>query len=219
WRASKAGAFDFMCRERDRRDARRQARRERWDTAWRALRARRHRVAGGTGHYRPGPRAYLRDVYDGFWIRQLARRRARRAHTMPSRPVASPLVERMDQQWDGFQDRLDNAVAAKEQQLRLRCNTHRHPLQLTTTTSLSLPRWWDDNSDTPRSIDEPEGPSPAPGAKICPECGQPMLGPTRGGDSPWLITQCRTCGYVLVYHNQFRKPRLNPDSGSTEKQK
>src|SRR5690606_35675287 len=102
WRASKAGAFDFISRERDRRDARRQARREQWDTAWRALRARRNREAGGTGHYRPGLRAYLRDVYDGFWMRQLERRRARRAHTMPSRPVASPLVERMYQQWDGF---------------------------------------------------------------------------------------------------------------------
>lgn len=223
WRASKAGAFDFISRERDRRDARRQARRERWDTAWRALRARRNREAGGTGHYRPGLRAYLRDVYDGFWMRQLERRRARRAHTMPSRPVASPLVERMYQQWDGFQVRLDDAVAAKVQQLRHRRNTQQHPQQhprqSTTTTSFSPSRWGDDNSDTPRSIDEPESPSPAPGAKICPECGQPMLGPTRGGDSPWLIIQCRTCGYVLVYHNQFRKRQVNPDSGSTEKQK
>src|SRR5690606_41931011 len=119
---------------------------------------------------------------------------------------------------DVIQVRVVDAVAAKMQHLRHRSNTQRRPRQ-STSTSFSPSRWGHDNSDTPRSIDEPEGPSPAPGAKTCPECGQPMLGPTRGGDSPWLITQCGTCGYVLVYHNQFRKPRqVNPDSGSTEKQ-
>jgi hypothetical protein len=73
-RASKAGAWDFLDRNADRREARRQRRSD----AWRKLRERRHRQAGGDGNFRPGAKAYLGDVYHGWWEDKLAKREARR---------------------------------------------------------------------------------------------------------------------------------------------
>ncbi|MEU7978275.1 hypothetical protein AB0B63_07055 [Micromonospora sp. NPDC049081] len=84
-RASKAGQWDLIDKDRDRRAARAEARRK----AIADLRARRNRQAGGDGTYRPGLAAYLADVYHGLWEDQLEARRVKRANRPPIGPDGS----------------------------------------------------------------------------------------------------------------------------------
>jgi hypothetical protein len=74
-RASKAGQWDLIDRDRARRAASRQV----WAKAWAERRVARHRKAGGDGDYRPGAREYGRDLYHGFWEDMLERRGKKRA--------------------------------------------------------------------------------------------------------------------------------------------
>jgi hypothetical protein len=104
-RAAKAGQWDLIDRDRQRRASRG----ERWAAAWHAVRARRHRQAGGTGEYRPGFGAYAADVYHGFWEDQITRRQANRA----ARPGYEPDPNR--RRWH---ERVDEAVIAKVSRLR-----------------------------------------------------------------------------------------------------
>jgi hypothetical protein len=104
-RAAKAGQWDLIDRDRQRRASRG----ERWAAAWDAVRARRHRQAGGTGEYRPGFGAYAADVYHGFWEDQLAKRQANRA----ARPGYEPDPNR--RRWH---ERIDEAVIVKVNRLR-----------------------------------------------------------------------------------------------------
>ena len=104
-RAAKAGQWDLIDRDRQRRATRG----ERWAAAWEKVRARRHRQAGGDGNYRPGFRAYASDVYHGFWEDQLAKRQADRA----ARPEYVSDPDRMK-----WRERVDAAVVAKANELR-----------------------------------------------------------------------------------------------------
>jgi hypothetical protein len=104
-RAAKAGQWDLIDRDRQRRASRG----ERWAAAWDAVRRRRHRQAGGSGDYRPGFGAYASDVYHGFWEDQLARRQAKRA----ARPEFVPDPDRRP-----WHERFDAAVLAKVERLR-----------------------------------------------------------------------------------------------------
>jgi hypothetical protein len=104
-RAAKAGQWDLIDRDRQRRASRT----ERWTAAWDAVRKRRHRQAGGSGEYRPGFGAYASDVYHGFWEDQLAKRQAKRA----ARPEYVPDPDRRP-----WHERFDAAVLAKVEQLR-----------------------------------------------------------------------------------------------------
>jgi hypothetical protein len=104
-RMSKAGEFDLLDKERERRSDRAQRRAE----AWAKLRAKRNRQAGGDGNYRPGLAAYLGDVYHGYWEDQLEKRQAKRA----ARPdyVYDPDAPR-------WHEKLDAAILAKVEGLR-----------------------------------------------------------------------------------------------------
>jgi hypothetical protein len=95
-RASKAGEWDFLDRERDRRQAaavRRAGYAGRVASAWAARRQARSVQAGGSGVYRPGFKAYLGDVYHGVWEDRIERRQARRAARPAYDPTAPTLVD------------------------------------------------------------------------------------------------------------------------------
>lgn len=93
-KAANAGQWDVIDRDRDRRAART----ERWGKTWSAMRAKRHRQAGGTGQFKPGARAYLGDVYTGWWSDRIANRQAKRAARGPVTWTAGrkPWHERVD---------------------------------------------------------------------------------------------------------------------------
>ncbi|MFI2663307.1 hypothetical protein [Micromonospora carbonacea] len=94
-RASKAGEWGLIDKERDRKAARSKARRD----AIASIRSKRHKQAGGDGkEYRPGALAYLSDVYHGLWEDELEKRRAKRAARPPVGPDGKrPPVSRVDQ--------------------------------------------------------------------------------------------------------------------------
>lgn len=104
-RASKAGQWDWLSQDRERRAASRQA----WAKAWAERRRRRHEAAGGDGEFRPGARQYAKDLYHGYWEDRLERRTAKRA----ARPeyVYDPDRPSLAQRFDG-------AVLAKVERLR-----------------------------------------------------------------------------------------------------
>ncbi|MEV1013804.1 hypothetical protein AB0I89_23925 [Micromonospora sp. NPDC049801] len=102
-RASKAGEWSLIDKQRDRKAAKAQSRREAMSKAWQSTRAARNRKAGGTGQYRPGMAAYLGDVYHGVWEDQLEKRKAKRA----SRPQVGPDGKRP------APSRMDRAVEGK----------------------------------------------------------------------------------------------------------
>lgn len=104
-RMSKAGEFDLLDKERERRDSRAQRRAD----AWAKLRAKRHRQAGGDGNYRPGFGAYLDDVYHGYWEDQLEKRQAKRA--------ARPAYE-YNPDAPKWHEKLDAAILAKVKGIR-----------------------------------------------------------------------------------------------------
>lgn len=93
-KAANAGQWDVIDRDRDRRAARG----ERWGKAWAAARAKRHRAAGGSGEFKPGARAYLDDVYTGWWADRIANRQAKREARGPVTwtPDGKPWHERVD---------------------------------------------------------------------------------------------------------------------------
>ncbi|MFD6565420.1 hypothetical protein [Micromonospora profundi] len=102
-RASKAGEWSLIDKQRDRKAAKSKSRREAMSRAWQGVRSARNRKAGGSGQYRPGMAAYLGDVYHGVWEDQLEKRQVKRAN----RPPVGP---------DGRRpapSKLDRAVASK----------------------------------------------------------------------------------------------------------
>lgn len=110
-RASKAGQWDFLDKDRDRRDAKSQRWAQRWGKAWDATRTRRHKQAGGDGNYRPGLKAYGGDVYHG-WVEDLiAKRQAKRAARQPFA---------YDPDAPKWHERVDEAVFAAGRQIRQR---------------------------------------------------------------------------------------------------
>lgn len=123
-KAAEAGAWDFLDRDAQRREARRQARRE----AWAGVRQRRSRQAGGDGTYQPGAMAYLGDVYRGWWADQAKKREAKRA-VRPD-PVYvfdeetgkvrrdGPMGPSLKDKANAFLDRADAAIVAKATALR-----------------------------------------------------------------------------------------------------
>lgn len=104
-RMSKAGEFDLLDKDRERRASRAQRRAD----AWAKLRAKRNRQAGGDGDYRPGFGAYLGDIYHGFWEDQLEKRQAARA----ARPAYVH-----DPDAPTWHERLDQAIIARIQGMR-----------------------------------------------------------------------------------------------------
>ncbi|MEU0078498.1 hypothetical protein ABZY58_11430 [Micromonospora tulbaghiae] len=97
-RASKAGEWGLIDKERDRRAARAQARRD----AWADLRRKRNQQAGGTGDYRPGIGAVLGDIYHGKCEDWLESRAAVRAARPPVGPDGRrPLAERVHANVEG----------------------------------------------------------------------------------------------------------------------
>ena len=113
-RASKAGEWGLIDKQRDRKAAASKSRREAFGKAWQATRARRSKKAGGDGTYRPGMSAYLGDVYHGVWEDALEARKAKRAARPPvgpdgKRPMAARVdaaVERRVQQRRGARETL-----------------------------------------------------------------------------------------------------------------
>lgn len=95
-RASKAGKWDLIDRDRARRA-------DRWSKAWAGVRTARHKQAGGDGDYRPGLGAYFSDVYHGWVEDALEKRRVKRA----ARP---PFVYDLDTK--PWHVRVDDAVFA-----------------------------------------------------------------------------------------------------------
>lgn len=93
-KAANAGQWDVIDRDRDRRAART----ERWGKSWAALRTKRHQAAGGNGQYKPGARAYLGDVYSGWWADRIANRQAKREARGPVTwsPDGKPWHQRVD---------------------------------------------------------------------------------------------------------------------------
>jgi hypothetical protein len=110
-RASKAGAWDTIDKQRDRKDKRSASRREAMSKAWATTRAARNKRAGGTGKYRPGASAYLGDLYHGFWEDKLEKRQVNRA--------ARPAYE-YDPNKPKLRDRFDAKLAGKVAGLRER---------------------------------------------------------------------------------------------------
>lgn len=108
-RASKAGAWDTIDKQRERADKKAASRRAAISKAWAATRAARNKKAGGDGKYRPGAKAYLGDLYHGFWEDKLEKRTAKRA--------ARPPYE-YDPNKPKLRDRIDARVAGKVQVLR-----------------------------------------------------------------------------------------------------
>jgi hypothetical protein len=90
-KAAKAGEWDFLDKDRDRRA-------NRWSKAWEATRRRRHKEAGGSGAYQPGLGAYLGDVYHGWCQDLIDRRRSKREQRGPAvyDPDRKPWHERVD---------------------------------------------------------------------------------------------------------------------------
>ncbi len=118
-RASRAGAWDHIDRDRDRRATRaerRADRAERWAKAWADRRRARHQRAGGDGNYRPGARECGRDVYHGMWEDLLERRNARRS--------ARPPYE-YDPNRPKWHERVDGAVLDKVKRAREKWGQHR----------------------------------------------------------------------------------------------
>ncbi|MEU7170283.1 hypothetical protein ABZ949_02180 [Micromonospora tulbaghiae] len=96
-RASKAGEWGLIDRQRDRKAAASKSRREAMGKAWQATRARRSKKAGGDGTYRPGMAAYLGDVYHGVWEDALEARKAKRTNRPPVGPDGKrPMSARVD---------------------------------------------------------------------------------------------------------------------------
>lgn len=108
-RASKAGAWDTIDKQRERKDKKAASRREAISKAWAATRAARNKRAGGDGKYRPGAKAYMGDLYHGFWEDKLEKRKVKRAARPPYEYDPNKLKLR---------DRVDAKVAGKVQGLR-----------------------------------------------------------------------------------------------------
>lgn len=90
-KAAKAGEWDFLDKDRDRRA-------NRWGRAWEATRRRRHQDAGGSGSYQPGLGAYLGDVYHGWCQDLIDKRRSKREQRGPAvyNPDRKPWHQRVD---------------------------------------------------------------------------------------------------------------------------
>lgn len=103
--ASRAGKWDVVEKDRERRSAAR----ARWMDAWQERRRRRSLQAGGDGSYRPGLGAYLKDLYHGHFERRLeAMERKREAR--------GPYV--YDPEHPTWSDRLEERLGLKVGDLR-----------------------------------------------------------------------------------------------------
>ncbi|MEV1315404.1 hypothetical protein AB0J14_04885 [Micromonospora arborensis] len=103
-RASKAGQWDTINKERERKDKRSAGRREAMSKAWQGVRSARNKKAGGTGQYRPGLWAYVGDVYHGKVEDELEKRQVKRANRPPIGPDGKrPVAARLD---DAFQAKV-----------------------------------------------------------------------------------------------------------------
>lgn len=71
-RAAKAGQWDVIDRQRERRA-------DLYREAFARTRRDRHKRIGGDGNYRPGARDYFADLYHDWWADRLEKRRAKRA--------------------------------------------------------------------------------------------------------------------------------------------
>jgi hypothetical protein len=104
-RAAAAGEWDTVNKQRDRKAAKSQSRRELASKAWAAARTARNKKAGGTGQYRPGVGAYLSDVYHGLCEDGLEKRHVKRANRPPIGPYGKrPIADRLD---DAFQAKVE----------------------------------------------------------------------------------------------------------------
>lgn len=183
-RASKAGQWDFLDRDRDRRVARGQ----RWAQAWHGLRQRRHREAGGDGDYRPGAREYFRDLYGGFWQRRIEVAQARRAGRPPY--VYDPDAPR-------WHERFNAAVRDKANRVR---GSRGFRLLVDPVGEGSS------NSSDDEWLNDPwEPPMPV---FICGRCGKGRVRPLSDGNEfcgncGWKKPpHCQECNVELVHNGQ-----------------
>lgn len=108
-RASKAGEWSLIDKQRDRKAAASKNRREAVSKAWQATRTARNKKAGGTGQYRPGVWAYGKDVYHGLCEDGLEKRKAKRAARPPIGPNGKrPVADRLD---DAFENKVNKQRA------------------------------------------------------------------------------------------------------------
>lgn len=168
-RAAKADQWGVIDRDRDRRAARA----DRWAQAWKEVRARRHRAAGGDGDYRPGVKAYAGDVYHGFWEGQMAKRQAKRA----ARPEAWYDPDRKP-----WHVRFDEAVLDKVARARQRwgqyvpsgptTETVVEPASVSADPDLFEPGTWTVGDDGERTPLGPNLPSAIPQGSSTPDAPQ-----------------------------------------------
>lgn len=162
-RASKAGEWSFIDKERDRKAARAEARRK----AWEELRRSRHRRSGGDGTYRPGAMAYLADLYYGFWEDMLEKR-----HAVPgSRPAS----------------RFDEAVERKVQRQRKKTGRLGR-IARTLIEPVGEPRP-EPEQPKPDTTPQPTDPVSDRPRTACPVCGDTLT----ERDGAWLHSQPSTC--------------------------
>lgn len=180
-RASKAGAWDFLEHDRDRRDAKAARRRATAGAAWKAVRERRHRQAGGTGQYRPGAKAYVGDVYTGWWADRLANREAKRAHRGPVTwsPGNTP-----------WHVKVDDAVSGAGRKARERWRGRGNDLAAVQPTT--QPPW------AGRAAEAADPPEPAPSSARSPNRAAP-------------VSRCIWCGHRGSDYNPLRMDLANGD--------
>ncbi len=186
-RASKAGQWDTIDKERERKDKRSAGRREAMSKAWQGVRSARNKKAGGTGQYRPGVGAYLSDVYHGLCEDGLEKRKVKRAARPPLGPNGKrPVAVRLD---DAFEARVD-----KQRQQTGYAGRIKQAGRL-----LIDPVGENRRSDA--VMPPPASPPPAPAPTLdgprtaCPVCGDTLT----ERDGGWSHPQGSTCalGYPL----------------------
>lgn len=166
-RASKAGAWEHLAAEHARRDAsrveRREARRKAYAAAWAARRELRSRQAGGDGTYQPGMRAYLGDVYGGFWRRRIEVRRAKEQARGPyvHDPDRPSLAQRVDAAILGWLGRVGSAVRGQRAEAQPEPAAQPEP-QVETPAATDLPpgTWTVDEHGQRVPLTEPEQTEP-----------------------------------------------------------
>ncbi|MET8278308.1 hypothetical protein [Micromonospora sp. NPDC005174] len=178
-RASKAGEWSLIDKQRDRKAAKSQSRREAMSKAWQATRSARNRKAGGTGQYRPGMAAYLGDVYHGVWEDQLEKRKAKRA----ARPQVGPDGKRP------APSRMDRAVEGKVDAQRAKTGYTGRIKQ----AGRLLIDPVGENRQSSGVMPPPASPPPAPAADgprtACPVCGDSLT----ERDGSWSHPAESTC--------------------------
>jgi len=180
-RASKAGQWDTINKERERKDNRAAGRREAVSKAWQATRTARNKKAGGTGQYRPGMAAYLGDVYHGVWEDQLEKRKVKRAN----RPAVGP---------DGKRpalSKMDRAVESKVDAQRAQTGYMGRAKQVGRLLVDPV-----GERRQPADVVPPNTARPGGGSAAKPD---PFTSPAPVADGP--RTACPVCGDTLTEHD------------------